>query len=298
MSGLGSRLAEASSPRGVREPLVTRAPLGADMAQRRLAGSPTDPGWQRPQLALLVAVVLMTASIGAVLLSRGPARDASPPGRPSAASWNSTDRAYVLAMLWHQQQAQELASLVQGRTSRPELRRLALSIRTAQTSDVDRMTVWLRTRDPAAGGYVVHSDTQPADRWFAGMMARSQLRTLAATSGQRFDFLFADMLLEHYEGAIVMADGVLADGRDAEVALLASRTVSYSQRAIGQLSGWRRRWAEPFLRELVPPAAQSLSAASKMTSFSGFSSKSLVIITSAPQTFGTASTSMRESSST
>jgi uncharacterized protein (DUF305 family) len=196
------------------------------------------------------------------LLSRGPARDAGPPGSPPAASWNSTDRAYVLAMLWHQQQAQELASLVQGRTSRPELRRLALSIHTAQTSDVDRMTAWLRTRDPAAGDYVVHPDIQPADGWFAGMMARSQLQTLAATSGQRFDFLFVDMLLEHYKGAIVMADGVLADGHDAEVALLASRTATDSQRAIGQLSSWRRRWAEPFLRELTPPAAQSMPASS------------------------------------
>ena len=87
------------------------------MAQRRLAGSPAFLGWQRPQLAASLAVVLVAASIGAVLLSSGPDRDAGPPGSPSATSWNSTDRAYVLAMLWHQQQAQELASLVQGRTS-------------------------------------------------------------------------------------------------------------------------------------------------------------------------------------
>jgi uncharacterized protein (DUF305 family) len=230
------------------------------MAQRRLAGSPARPGWQRPQLAVLFAVVLVAASIGVVVLLAGAARHAGPPTNPPAALWNSADRAYVLAMLWHQQQAQELASLVQGRTTRSELRRLALSIRTAETSDVDRMTARLRARDPAAGDQLGHSDTQPADRWFAGMMARSQLRTLAATSGQRFDFLFVDMLLEHYKGAIVMADGVLADGRDAEVARLASRTVTSSQRAIGQLSGWRRRWAEPLLRELAPPAAQSMPA--------------------------------------
>ena len=124
------------------------------------------------------------------------------------------------------------------------------------------MTAWLRTRDAAAGDDLVHSDTQPADRWFTGMMARSQLRTLAATSGQRFDFLFVDMLVEHYKGAIVLADGVLADGRDAEVALLASRTIADSQRTIRRLSGWRRRWAEPFLRELTSPAAQSMPASS------------------------------------
>jgi uncharacterized protein (DUF305 family) len=232
------------------------------MAQRRSASSPARPGRQRPRLAVPLAVVLMAAGIVAVLLSSGPARDAGPPSSPSAESWNSSDRAYVLAMLWHQQQALELASLVEGRTSRPELRRLALSIRTTQTSDADRMTAWLSTRDSAAGDYLVHSDTQPADRWFAGMMARSQLRTLAATSGQRFDFLFVDMVLEHYKGAMVMADGVLADGRDAEVALLASRTIADSQRTIRQLSGWRRRWAEPFLRELTSPAAQSMPASS------------------------------------
>jgi uncharacterized protein (DUF305 family) len=231
------------------------------MAQRRLAGSPA-PGWQRPQLAVSLAVVLVAAGIGAALLSRDTARDAGLADRPSAASWNSADKAYVLAMLWHQQQAQELASLVQGRTSRPELQRLAVSIHTAQNIDVAQMTAWFRARDPAAGDYLVHSDTQPADRWFAGMMARSQLRTLAATSGQRFDFLFVDMLVEHHKGAIVMSNEVLTDGRDTEIALVASRTAPYSRRAIGQLTTWRRRWAEPFLRELTSPAAQSMPASS------------------------------------
>jgi uncharacterized protein (DUF305 family) len=138
---------------------------------------------------------------------------------------------------------------------------LALSIRTARSTDAARMTTWLRARDPAAGEYLVHSDTQPEDRWFAGMMARSQLRTLATTRGQRFDFLFVDMLLEHYKGAVVMAAWVFADSRDAEVARLARRAVIAAQRAIRQLTGWRRRWAEPFLRQLTTAAAQSMPAA-------------------------------------
>jgi uncharacterized protein (DUF305 family) len=229
------------------------------MAQHRPAGSPARPGWQQPQLTILLAVVLVTASIGVVVLFAGAARHAGPPTNPPAASWNSADRLYVLAMLWHQEQAQELAGLVQGRTSRPELERLALSLGTAQTSDV-WMTAWLRARDPAAGDYLVQSDAQPPDRWFAGMLASSQVRTLAATTGLRFDFLFVDMLLEHYKGAIVMADEVLASGRDPEVARLASRAVIDSQRAVEQLSSWRRRWAEPFIRELTPPAAKSTPA--------------------------------------
>ena len=232
------------------------------MAQHRSAGSPALPGWHQPQLAIPLAVVLVAASIGVVVLLAGAARHAGPPATPPTAPWNRADRTYVLAMLWHQEQAQELAGLVQGRTSRPELERLALSIGTTRTSDVVRMTAWLRARDPAVGDYLIQSDAQPADRWFAGMMATSQVRALAATTGQRFDFLFVDMLLEHYKGAIVMADGVLADGCDPEVALLASRTVTSSQKAIRQLSSWRRRWAAPFLRELTLPAAKSTPASS------------------------------------
>jgi uncharacterized protein (DUF305 family) len=109
------------------------------------------------------------------------------------------------------------------------------------------MTAWLRAHAPAADD-AVHLATKPADRWFAGMMANTQLRTWPPATGSGSTFLFVDMLVEHHKGAIVMADGVLADGRDAEVALLASRTITDSQRAISQLSGWRRRWAEPFLR--------------------------------------------------
>jgi uncharacterized protein (DUF305 family) len=230
------------------------------MARRRLAGSPARPGWLQPQVAVSLATVLVVAIIGAVLLSDR-ARDAAPGSAP-AASWNTTDTAYVQAMRWHQQQARELAGLVQGRTTRPELLRLALSIRTVGTSDVAQMTAWLRARGPTCADVLVHPATEPANRWFAGMMARTQLRTLAASNGQRFDFLFVDMLLEHHKGAIVMAEEILIDGRDAEVARLASRTITYSQRAIGQLTRWRRRWAEPFLRELRLPAARSIPASS------------------------------------
>jgi hypothetical protein len=49
------------------------------MAQRRLAGSPARPGWRQPQLAVSLAVVLVVASIAAVLLSGGSARNATIP---------------------------------------------------------------------------------------------------------------------------------------------------------------------------------------------------------------------------
>jgi uncharacterized protein (DUF305 family) len=48
-----------------------------------------------------------------------------------------------------------------------------------------------------------------------------------------------------------MAAWVVDDGRDVAVERLARRAVISAQRAIGQLTGWRRHWAEPFLRQLT-----------------------------------------------
>jgi uncharacterized protein (DUF305 family) len=106
-------------------------------------------------------------------------------------------------MLWHHQQAHHMVSLIQGRTTRPELLRLAVGIGTAQSSDIAPMTAWLHARGPAPADAAAHSTTEPAGRWFAGMLARTKLRTLDASTGQWFDFLFVDMLLEHHKGAIV-----------------------------------------------------------------------------------------------
>jgi uncharacterized protein (DUF305 family) len=218
------------------------------MLVRRLGGFRTCLGWLR-----FVAVPL-----GAMLLLAGLGRDAgmhrdAPAAAP--APWSTADAAYVQAMLWHQEQALEMASLVQGRTARPELRRLALSMRAARSSDIVRMRAWLGAHGAGdSSDDVRQRSTEPAGHWFPGMMAAPQLQTLASATGQRFDFLFVDMLLEHHKGAIVMADEVLADGHDTQVEVLAKSAITDSRRAIRQLTGWRRRWAEPFLRQLTSPA--------------------------------------------
>jgi uncharacterized protein (DUF305 family) len=233
------------------------------MSRHRLAGLRARAGWQQLLAALTVGAMLVAVTMGLVLRSGAPAEEGGTRRGGLAAAtaqWNTADTTYVQAMLWHHQQAQHMASLVQGRTTRPELRQLAASIRSGQRRDLAQLTAWLRARGPVPSGGVADRTGGPAGRWFAGMMAASQLQTLAATRGQRFDFLFVDMLVEHYRGALVMADEVLTVGRDTQVELLAGRAITDSQRAIRQLTGWRRRWAEPFLRQLTAPPAQAVPA--------------------------------------
>jgi uncharacterized protein (DUF305 family) len=235
------------------------------MSRRRLAGLGIRPAWW-PLMAVTFGSALVTAIIGLVLLLADPVHDVGTHREaqrvPPAPPWSTADVDYMQAMLWHQEQAREMARLVSGRTTRRELRRLAQSMLMGQSSDIAKTTAWLRDHGvPNSSGDVSHRTTEQAGHWFAGMMAPSQLQALALTTGQRFDFLFVDMLLEHYKGAVVMADKALVDGQDAEIKLFARRAITHSQRSIRQLTGWRRRWAEPFIRELTSPTARSLPAA-------------------------------------
>jgi uncharacterized protein (DUF305 family) len=234
------------------------------MSRRRVAGVGTHAAWQQRLMAVTLSAVLVTVMVGLLTALGKPARDDGRHYDPQAglpAPWSTADAAYVQAMLWHHQQARELANLVQGRTTRRELRGLAHSMHTARSDDIRQLTAWLRAHDVAdSSDDAAYQHPEEAGRWFAGMMAPSQLQTLASTTGQRFDFLFVDMLVEHHKGAVVMAHEVLLNGRDPEVKILARRAAISSNRSIRQLTRWRRRWAEPFIRQLTSRGAQPTPA--------------------------------------
>jgi uncharacterized protein (DUF305 family) len=205
---------------------------------------------------------ILAVALGGLLLSAGWSWDAASPcssGRPAAAidQWNPADMAFMQAMLLHRKQALQITSLVQGRTARPELLRLARRIQLAQDGEVAQTAALLRDhRTPVSSSGVGHASGEgegehEGERGYAGMMARTQMRTLAATTGERFDFLFVDMMLEHHNGAVVMAREVLADGRDPQVGQFASSVIADHQRKFRELTTLRRRWAAPFLRQLV-----------------------------------------------
>jgi uncharacterized protein (DUF305 family) len=199
---------------------------------------------------------ILAVALGGLLLSAGWSWDAASPcssGRPAAAidQWNPADVAFMQAMLLHRKQALQITSLVQGRTARPELLRLARRIQLAQDGEVAKAALLRDRRTPVSSSGVGHASGGEGGRGYAGMMARTQMRTLAATTGERFDFLFVDMMLAHHNGAVVMAREVLADGRDPQVGQFASSVIADHQRKFRELTTLRRRWAAPFLRQLV-----------------------------------------------
>jgi uncharacterized protein (DUF305 family) len=68
----------------------------------------------------------------------------------------------------------------------------------------------------------------------SGMLTDEQLAELEASSGTDFDQLFAQLMIEHHEGAIEMANAVV-DSSDPRVAQLAKQIISTQEGEIEQL---------------------------------------------------------------
>jgi uncharacterized protein (DUF305 family) len=68
----------------------------------------------------------------------------------------------------------------------------------------------------------------------SGMLIDEQLAQLEASSGADFDQLFAQLMIEHHQGAIDMATEVI-DSSDPRVAELAQQIIGAQEAEIEQL---------------------------------------------------------------
>ncbi|MGH1562496.1 DUF305 domain-containing protein [Mumia sp. DW29H23] len=143
-----------------------------------------------------------------------------------AADHNDADVTFAQQMIPHHRQAVEMAGLAPSRAG-SEVTDLAARISAAQDPEIATMTSWLEEwgeEVPAEdSGHADHGGTE-------GMMSAEDMTALAGLSGDAFDEAFLTMMIEHHEGAITMAEGVLGDGKSADVADLAQQ-ISDAQRA-------------------------------------------------------------------
>ena len=153
-----------------------------------------------------------------------------------AASATDHDQADVLfssMMVPHHLQAIEMADLVADRTKNPTVRGLAERIRGAQQPEVDRMTTWL-----AAWGAAPMEDHGAMDgHGMNGMMSADDLRELGTLRDAAFDRRWLEMMVEHHEGAVTMAQQVIRDGRHAGTRALAEEIITAQQEEIAEMKG-------------------------------------------------------------
>jgi uncharacterized protein (DUF305 family) len=68
------------------------------------------------------------------------------------------------------------------------------------------------------------------------------MEELRELEGDEFDRRFMQAMIVHHEGAIDMAERVLAEGQDDEVAGLAQLVIDAQQREIEQMQRWLEEW--------------------------------------------------------
>ncbi|MEJ7834471.1 MAG: DUF305 domain-containing protein [Nocardioides sp.] len=137
---------------------------------------------------------------------------------PNGDRFNEADVAFATDMIPHHAQALSMVDLTLERDLDPEVQALAEDIRDAQAPEIEQMTDWLTAWDePVPETMRDHSNAEGGggmemDFDMPGMMSEDEMSALGAAPDEEFQQLFLEMMTEHHEGAIEMAQTEQSDG--------------------------------------------------------------------------------------
>ncbi|PZT89493.1 MAG: DUF305 domain-containing protein [Gordonia sp. (in: high G+C Gram-positive bacteria)] len=159
-----------------------------------------------------------------------------------AAAFNDADVMFAQMMYPHHAQAVEMARLVEGRTTTPEVVQLADAIESAQGPEMEQLAQWLKQwgqPDPSSEGGD-QGDMHHGDDSMSGMMSAQEMNDLAAKNGAEFDQAWLAMMIEHHAGAIEMADAEISDGENQAAKQLATSIAATQQQEIDTMKSLQR----------------------------------------------------------
>jgi uncharacterized protein (DUF305 family) len=162
--------------------------------------------------------------------------DASEPAAVRTAAngdrFNDADVEFASAMVPHHAQALQMVGLTVRSDLSPEVQELAATIREAQAPEVEQMTDWLTAWDePVPETSLNHANAHSDGHDLAGMadaedmpgmMTADEIDELEAAADTEFEPLFLEMMIEHHEGAVEMAQTERNDGEHADAIALAT----------------------------------------------------------------------------
>jgi uncharacterized protein (DUF305 family) len=166
-------------------------------------------------------------------------------GAQSESSFNDADVVFAQSMIPHHEQAVEMAgfALAPSAGARPEIVELATAVQAAQDPEIVLMRSLLEswgqpTEMPGMEDMegMSSEEMEGMDHGgMEGMMSGEEMAALGTLTGAEFDKAWAEMMIRHHEGAIVMAQTVLESGTNADVELLADQIIATQQAEIDQM---------------------------------------------------------------
>lgn len=165
--------------------------------------------------SILVGALLLT---GCTINIGGTGMNDSMMGNSESTSgFSSNDIMFAQMMIPHHQQAVDMSTLAETRSTNPEILALAVQIKDAQAPEIKQMTAWLESA--GAGMDMGH------DMGMGGMLTDEQMTALSNASGAEFDKLYLQGMIAHHEGAIQMAQ-MIVGSNNAEAKKLAAAIIS------------------------------------------------------------------------
>lgn len=165
-----------------------------------------------------LAAIGLVVTLAACGEDDGGSSESAPPSRTEH---NAADVAFAGDMIQHHAQALSMVDLTMDRRLDPEVQALADDIRAAQAPEIERMSDWLEewgeeipetVRDHANA----HGDGHDAGATggdMPGMMSADEMAALADAPDAAFQEQWLEMMKEHHEGAVEMAEAQQEDGR-------------------------------------------------------------------------------------
>jgi uncharacterized protein (DUF305 family) len=150
--------------------------------------------------------------------------------------FNDADVDFASDMIQHHAQALVMVDMTMGRDLDPEMVELTEQIRAAQAPEIEQMADWLEdwdqpvpetSRDHANAHADEHGGDAGAemDADMPGMMSAEEMDALESAQGEEFRTMWLEMMIEHHQGAVEMAENVADDGQNAEVRALAEEII-------------------------------------------------------------------------
>ncbi|MFS0884463.1 DUF305 domain-containing protein [Aeromicrobium sp. 179-A 4D2 NHS] len=193
-----------------------------------------------------LAALTLFATIGLTLAACSDDSDggkSSDTGSSSSQSapFNDADVTFAQQMIPHHEQAIEMAKVAETRAGTDEVKSLAADIEAAQGPEIETLEGWLESwGEDVPSGEMDHGDMNHGssdEGGMAGMMDEEDMKSLEDASGAEFDRMFLQMMIEHHEGAVAMAETEVQDGENADAIAMAQKVISDQQAEIDQMNG-------------------------------------------------------------
>ena len=178
---------------------------------------------------LLVATATLSACGGDDSTSTSTGSSSSPSSSSSVTDddFNDADVTFASQMIVHHASAVHMAKMVDDKEVSPETAQLADAIEAAQTPEIEQMSAWLEAwgepvpdvGDMMSGmdgmdmGDMDMGDMDMGDMDMPGMMSEDEMSALDDAEGAEFETMWLEMMVEHHQGAVEMAQTEQTDGQ-------------------------------------------------------------------------------------